>query len=125
MCSICLTSFEDGEVPKDLRCRHLFHQHCFDACGNNGTPYVSCPICRKAYKKKYILCNPPDFVIPYPKTQPTEPLMANVLIFIAVGCLLLSIFDFDPRNQNWDLTKIWTVLFLITLVGRKLQIMFM
>ena len=44
-CSVCLSSFEDGDVLKVLPCKHFFHKVCLD-------PWFikegSCPICRQS-----------------------------------------------------------------------------
>lgn len=42
-CTICLSTFEDGESVRRLRCMHLFHTDCVD---NWLKDRSACPVCR-------------------------------------------------------------------------------
>ncbi|KAJ1553591.1 hypothetical protein HK405_007474, partial [Cladochytrium tenue] len=44
-CTICLSSYEDGEELRILKCRHGFHAECIDQWLLSHVN--SCPICRK------------------------------------------------------------------------------
>ena len=63
--------------------------------------------------------NPPHFVIPHPKPEDVSPGMLTVLIFISTGCMIISIFDTDKINKNWELTKLWAVALLILVLLKK------
>ncbi|KAK2636200.1 hypothetical protein Ddye_030992 [Dipteronia dyeriana] len=42
-CAICLEEYEDGEMAKEMPCKHRFHDKCIDKwLGIHG----SCPVCR-------------------------------------------------------------------------------
>jgi hypothetical protein len=43
-CSICLCGYADGDVLKQLPCRHSFHSSCIDTWLRNHSP--TCPLCK-------------------------------------------------------------------------------
>lgn len=44
-CSVCLSSFEDGEeIRKVKQCNHSFHKHCLNAWFRHDR--TTCPLCR-------------------------------------------------------------------------------
>ncbi|KAF3328552.1 E3 ubiquitin-protein ligase ATL41 [Carex littledalei] len=44
VCSVCLESFREGEMVRELtRCRHLFHTDCIDMWLYS---HITCPLCR-------------------------------------------------------------------------------
>ena len=45
VCSICLLCFCDGEVVRDLPCKHMFHMLCVDDWLASET---TCPLCRES-----------------------------------------------------------------------------
>jgi hypothetical protein len=117
MCSICLQPIQTTEITKNLICRHQFHAPCFDVWSNNNTDYVSCPMCRKVYKKKYKYCNPPHFVLVRPKPKMfkgfNSTFLIPTLIVMSICYIIISIFDQDKRNANWGITKLWCCAFFI------------
>lgn len=44
-CSVCLSSFESGDVLKVLPCKHFFHKACLDPWFHKAG---ACPICRQS-----------------------------------------------------------------------------
>lgn len=122
MCSICLQPIESHHMTRELKCDHIFHAECFDIWGNNGSDFVSCPLCRKKYRKKYLHYNPPHFVILRPKEPNKISSLSDhlrITAIIATICFLKSLFDRSPINQNWGLTQIWftiTIVFIITII---------
>lgn len=120
MCTICFEPITTEQPTKDIKCGHKFHEECFDRWSNNETPYVACPLCRAQYKKKYLYYNPPHFVILHPKPKAElGPSMLTVLIGVAIGCIIVSIFDTAKINKNWELTKIWTVILIILVLLKR------
>ena len=47
-CSICLESYEDGVVLRQLPCSHLFHDHCVDTWLRMNN---QCPLCKQSILK--------------------------------------------------------------------------
>lgn len=43
MCAVCHEEYQVGEVVRELRCKHKFHQACVDRVLENA---ISCPMCR-------------------------------------------------------------------------------
>ncbi len=105
---------DTNDLLKTLKCSHQFHAICFDVWGANGSDYVSCPICRKQYKKKYKHCNPPHFVIikesiPVNNSNKFSFLLFGFIIFV---CIIISCFDKSPMNKNYNFTKVLCAIFL-------------
>ena len=44
-CAICLCELEDGNMIKELRCKHIFHSECIDPWLINER--AICPVCRQ------------------------------------------------------------------------------
>ena len=87
-CAICLAEIENLEDLKVIKCEHKFHRECFDVWGNNGTDYVSCPMCRAIYRKKYLHYNPPHFVVCRPKPKDCHDVISEfkaILIIILIA----------------------------------------
>jgi len=46
-CTLCLEKFEEGSEVRQLRCGHIFHQHCVDTWFQQQRFRVrTCPLCR-------------------------------------------------------------------------------
>ncbi|KAL5198386.1 hypothetical protein ABZP36_001898 [Zizania latifolia] len=45
-CVVCLSSIEEGDEVRVLRCRHLFHRRCLDRWLQQARPPATCPLCR-------------------------------------------------------------------------------
>ena len=44
-CAICLCELDDGDMIKELRCKHIFHSECIDPWLINER--AICPVCRQ------------------------------------------------------------------------------
>lgn len=47
-CSICLVEFEEGDILRNLPCRHMYHEDCFAECFSRlpRGKHHKCPMCR-------------------------------------------------------------------------------
>ncbi|KAG8079269.1 hypothetical protein GUJ93_ZPchr0007g4272 [Zizania palustris] len=45
-CVVCLSSMEEGDEVRVLRCRHLFHRRCLDPWLQQARSPATCPLCR-------------------------------------------------------------------------------
>ncbi|KAM3359783.1 E3 ubiquitin-protein ligase RHA2B-like [Capsicum galapagoense] len=41
LCAVCLSTFEDGEQVRKLKCKHIFHKDCLDTWLQAGFCHVS------------------------------------------------------------------------------------
>ncbi|KAM3290148.1 E3 ubiquitin-protein ligase RHA2B-like [Capsicum chacoense] len=44
LCAVCLSTFEDGEQVRKLKCKHIFHKDCLDTWLQQDS--ATCPLCR-------------------------------------------------------------------------------
>ncbi|KAL3527810.1 hypothetical protein ACH5RR_012466 [Cinchona calisaya] len=43
-CAVCLSLFEEGELIRKLKCKHVFHKECLDRWLQQD--WATCPLCR-------------------------------------------------------------------------------
>lgn len=46
-CPICISEFQDGDVCRELECKHAFHKNCLEKWLHGGSR-ATCPLCRKS-----------------------------------------------------------------------------
>ncbi|MFS8017740.1 putative transcription factor C2H2 family [Helianthus anomalus] len=53
-CAICLSTIEDDDEIRVLRCDHLFHKGCLDRCVEYR--HTTCPLCRDVLAGPRMVC---------------------------------------------------------------------
>ncbi|GAX78647.1 hypothetical protein CEUSTIGMA_g6085.t1 [Chlamydomonas eustigma] len=71
-CIVCLLDYEDGDILRQLPCKHDFHKDCIDSWMKH---HQTCPICRKELVQRATL-NPNESVIEMSRAVLTETIVA-------------------------------------------------
>ncbi|KAL8229019.1 hypothetical protein R6Q57_013919 [Mikania cordata] len=53
-CAVCLSTIEDDDEIRVLRCDHLFHKGCLDRCVEYR--HTTCPLCRDVLAGPRMVC---------------------------------------------------------------------
>lgn len=125
MCSICTEDIQSNQAIKKLKCNHKFHAECFDIWGNNGSDYVSCPLCRRRYKKKHKYYNPPHFVIVRDEERQRKDASFQFgwvyIIAILIGIIILMITEwYDGRKINFRAILTIIIVSMIVPAGERI-----
>ena len=53
VCAVCLSSFDEGDLLRELPCHHAFHKNCIDcwllpnaSTSRSTAEFPSCPLCK-------------------------------------------------------------------------------
>lgn len=64
-CTVCLSTFEEGELIRKLKCKHVFHKDCLDTWLQQCS--ATCPLCRSEVLPEEVVLryrqrrNPPEY----------------------------------------------------------------
>ncbi|XP_019182832.1 PREDICTED: RING-H2 finger protein ATL57-like [Ipomoea nil] len=64
-CTVCLSTFEEGEAIRKLKCKHVFHKDCLDTWLEQCS--ATCPLCRSKLLPEEVVLryrqrrNPPEY----------------------------------------------------------------